>query len=196
MKKYLLSSLAVAGLMVCTTTVSAEEPHRAPYVVGEAGYSFGTKNAEDAGILGIGTGYHINEFLRTDIIASYRGWGKLKFKGASDQKSDLWSIPVLANIYATYPVYDGMGVYAMGGIGMAMNKTKSIDGAKGKKRFNFAWNVGAGIDYTFNNCWSLDLGYRFTDLGNGRVSGRDGYNGSTKSDIRSHDIKLSARYYF
>ena len=196
MKKLLLSSLAVAGLMMCASSVSAAEPGRAPYVVGEAGYSFGTKNAEDAGILGIGTGYHINEFLRTDVIASYRGWGKLKFKGANDQKSDLWSIPVLANIYATYPVYDGMGVYAMGGIGMAWNKTDSLPDAKGATKTNFAWTAGVGIDYMVNECMSLDLGYRYTDLGQARVKARDGYTGKSKQDVRSNDVKLTARYYF
>lgn len=197
MKKYLLSGLAIAGLMVFASAASAE-PVRSPYIVGQAGYSFGVKDNQDAGILGLGTGYHINDYLRGDIIASYRGWGKLKFKGADTQKADLWSIPVLANIYATYPVYDGVGIYAMGGIGMAVNKTDSITGAKGKYRYNFAWNVGAGIDYMINNCWSLDLGYRYSDLGEGRVSARadSGYNGKTKADVRSHDVKLSARYYF
>lgn len=198
MKKYLLSSLAIAGLMVVATTASAEPMHK-PYVVGEVGYSFGTNDNGDAGLLGIGTGYSINEFLRTDVILSYRGWGDLNFKSsAGKHKADVWSIPVLFNMYATYPIHDKMGVYAMGGIGMAYNKTDSITGAKGKGRFNFAWNIGAGVDYMINDCWTLDLGYRYSDLGTGRVSARtgEGYDGKTKQDIRSHDVKLSARYHF
>ncbi len=196
MKKYLLSSLAVAGMMFCASAANAYD-FNAPYIVGEAGYSFGQKSINDAGLLGIGAGYHINEFLRSDLIVSYRGWSKAKFKGEDGTgRADLWSIPVLANIYASMPFYKGVGVYATGGIGMAYNKTNSIDGARGKGRFNFAWNVGAGFEYQINRCWSLDLGYRYSDLGQARVSARDGYTGQTKKDVRSHDVKLSARYYF
>ena len=87
-------------------------------------------------------------------------------------------------------------VYGMAGIGMAWNKTDSIRNAKGKTKTNFAWTVGAGVDYFINQCWSLDLGYRFTDLGQARVKGNGQYDGKDKQDIRSNDIKLTARYYF
>ncbi len=195
MKKYLLSTLAVAGLMVCATTASAE-PVRGPYVLGEAGYSFGTKNNDDAAILGLGTGYHINDYLRTDLTVSYRGWGKVDFKEPGAKKADVWSIPVMANLYASYPIHRMFDIYAMGGIGVAFNKTDSITNAKGKTKTNFAWQVGAGIDYMINNCWSLDLGYRYSDLGNARVKEQAGFTGRNKQDMRSHDVKLTARYYF
>lgn len=35
-----------------------------------------------------------------------------------------------------------------------------------KSRTNFAWNVGAGLGYDFNEYVTLDLGYRFVSLGN------------------------------
>ncbi len=195
MKKYLLSTLAVAGLMVCATAVSAE-PMRGPYVLGEVGYSFGTKNNDDAAIMGLGAGYHINDYMRADMTVSYRGWGKVDFKEAGSKKADVWSIPVMANLYASYPIHHMFDVYAMGGIGMAFNKTDSITNAKGKSKTNFAWQVGAGIDYMINNCWSLDLGYRYSDLGTARVKAQDGFTGRSKQDMRSHDVKLTARYYF
>ena len=48
MKKYLLSSLAVAGLMMFSVGAQAIDFSK-PYIVGEAGYSFGIKNTGDAG---------------------------------------------------------------------------------------------------------------------------------------------------
>ena len=85
----------------------------------------------------------------------------------------------------------------MGGIGMAMHRTdKKDDLFKGKTKFDLAWNVGGGIEYQWCKDWSLDLGYRFTDLGQARVKDKAGYDGKTKADIRSHDILLSMRYYF
>ena len=84
----------------------------------------------------------------------------------------------------------------MGGLGMAWNKTDSIRGAKGATKSNFAWTAGVGIDYFVNDCLSFDLGYRYVDLGQARVKTRTGYDVKSKSDMRSNDVKLSARYYF
>lgn len=195
MKKYLLSTLAVVGMMTLATGAWAE-PVRGPYIVGEAGMAFGLKSNKDAGIFALGAGYHLNDFMRADMTVGYRPWGKVNFKGANSKKADMWSLPVMANIYAKYPIHQKFDIYAMGGIGMAWNKTDSITNAKGRTRGNFAWTVGAGIDYFLNDCWSLDLGYRFTDLGNARVKGDTSYTGHEKRDIRSNDVKLSARYYF
>ena len=118
MKKYLLSSLAIAGLMFFTSGAQALDFSK-PYVVGEAGYSFGTSNTGDAGILAIGAGYHMNEYFRGDVTVGYRGWGNVKING---KKTDVWSMPVLANLYMTYPIHQRFSVYGMGGLGMAWNK--------------------------------------------------------------------------
>lgn len=197
MKKYLLSTLAVAGLITLASgAMASEHPQKGPYVVGEAGYAIGMKSNDNAGIFALGLGYHVNDYMRADMTVGLRPWGKVDFKDSADKKADLWSIPVMFNAYAKYPVMNRVDVYGMAGIGMALNKTDSIHNAKGRKRMNFAWQVGAGIDYTINNCWSLDLGYRYTDLGTARVKGRSGFDGKGKQDVRSNDIKLAARYYF
>lgn len=196
MKKYLLTTLALAGLMVAATGAMAAEAVRGPYVVGEAGYAFGMKNNEDAGVFALGAGYHVNHFMRTDITVGYRPWGKVNFKDSPKKKADMWSLPVMMNFYAKYPLGHSFDLYGMAGLGMSWNKTKSISNAHGRTRANFAWTAGAGIDYYINECWSLDLGYRYTDLGNARVKGNDSFTGRRKQDVRSNDVKLSARYYF
>lgn len=196
MKKYLLASLAVAGILAFSGSVSAAEGNYGPYLVGEAGLAMGMKDYDNAGVFALGAGYHVNHYMRADMTVGYRPWGKVDFSGSGDSKADMWSVPIMANIYAKYPIMNKFDIYGMGGLGIAWNKTDSITGAKGRTRTNFAWTVGAGIDYYLNNCWSLDLGYRFTDLGNARVKADDTFDGRTKRDIRSNDIKLSARYYF
>ena len=193
MKKYLLSTLAV--LSVCTFA-HAEDMGTPMHTYGvvQAGMGFGQKDYKEQGIFGLGMGYQLNEYLRSDVIASFRPWGKVHFKGGS-KKADVWAIPVLANIYGTMPVYDGVGVYAMGGLGYSYNKTDSIPEGKGKGSSRFAWNVGAGLDYKLNDCWSFDLGYRFTNLGKARLK-RTADGVKSREDLRSHDILLSARYHF
>ena len=195
MKKYLLSSLALAGIMIAATGASARDMYGDMYGVLNAGYGFGTKNSDDAVILGVGAGYQLDRMFRSDIIVDYRGWNKVDFKSGG-KKSDVWSMPILWNVYAEYPIYDGMGIYAMAGLGGSYNHADSTLNAKAKGKFDFAWNVGAGIEYMMNDCWALDLGYRYTDLGEARVKAQNGFTGHRGEDLTSHDIKLTARYLF
>ncbi len=196
MKKYLLSGLAIAGLMMAATSAHAIDFSK-PYVLAEGGYSFGMKDNGDAGILGIGTGYHVNEFFRTDLTVDYRGWGDIDMKTTvGKKKTDMWSVPVLANLYGTVPLNNRLSVYGMGGLGIAWNVTDDMPDGKGATKTSFAWTAGVGLDYMVNNCLSFDLGYRYSDLGEARIKARDGYTGKTKQDVRSNDVKLTARYYF
>lgn len=191
MKKYLLSTLAVAGIMACATHASAQDM----YGVLNAGYGFGTKNSDDTVILGVGAGYQFDKMFRSDIIIDYRGWNKVDFKSGG-KKSDSWSIPVLLNVYGTYPIHEHFGVYAMAGLGMSYNQADSTLNAKSDHKLSFAWNVGAGIEYALNDCWTMDLGYRYSDLGKAKVNPRSDYTGRHTEKLRSHDIKLTARYMF
>lgn len=197
MKKYLLSSLAVIGIVAMTSSASAAflgVGDSGSYGLLQGSYDFGRNNTGDSGTLGVGGGYQLNDWLRADAIIAYRGWGDIDLKNGG--KNDYWSIPLLVNAYATLPVYDGLGVYVMGGLGGSYNKVKSGHGAGGDGKFDFAWNLGAGVEYEFSNCWVADLGYRYTDLGDGKVKPRDGYTGKRSQNITSNDVKLTLRYIF
>ena len=196
MKKVLLSTLAAVTLLTAGVA-SAGNDFYSPshsYFVGQLGYGFGDSDYKEHGIANIGMGYHFNQYMRSDLTVGWRGFGKVR---VGDHKTDFWSIPALMNVYATMPVSHGFSVYGMGGLGMALNRTdKKDDLFKAKTKFDFAWNIGAGIDYQWCENMSFDLGYRFTDLGQARVKDKEGYTGKTKADLRSHDILLSMRYYF
>lgn len=191
MKKYLLSSLAIAGIMAMATSASARDM----YGLVNAGYGWGTSNNGESVIMGIGAGYQLDKYFRSDIILDYHGWDKVDFKSGG-KKADAWSIPVLWNFYGTYPVYGGLGVYGMAGLGASYNHADSTTNAKSDNRLDFAWNVGAGVEYAFNDCWTVDLGYRFSDLGKAKVKAKEGYTGHRTENLKSHDIKLTARYAF
>ena len=194
MKKLLLSSLAVVGLLGTTFTAQAEEDYwnmSNPYAVMQAGYGFGHKDYKEAGVFALGGGYHFNSYLRGDVTVGMRAWGEVKH---DDTTVDTWSVPALANMYVNVP-WQQMGLYVMGGLGASYNKTDGSSFTKGDEKVSFAWTAGAGIDYRLNKCWSMDLGYRYVDLGESHSKLKeDGVK--VKKDIRSHDILLSARYYF
>jgi opacity protein-like surface antigen len=62
---------------------------------------------------------------------------------------------------------------------------------------NFVWNASVGGTYAFNKNLSLDVGYRYTDLGNlsGIVtSPGDAYK--TKAKLSSHEVLAGIRYSF
>lgn len=194
MKKILLSGFAVMGLLATTVAAHAEDDMMSmsnPYAVMQAGYGFGHKDYKEAGVFALGGGYHMNSYLRADMTLGLRAWGEVKH---DNNKVDTWSIPALANMYVTMP-WRNMGIYAMGGLGLSYNKTDGSAYTKGDDKIDFAWTVGAGVDYRLNQCWSMDLGYRYVDLGEGRSKLKaDGVH--LKKDFRSHDILLSARYHF
>ena len=196
MKKVLLSTLAAVTLLTAGVASAGNNfysPSRM-YGVGQLGMGFGHKDYKKNGIINVGAGYHLNEYMRSDLTVGWRGLGKVQM---GERKTNIWSVPALMNVYATLPITHGFSVYGMGGLGMAMHRTdKKSDAFKSKTKFDFAWNIGAGIDYQWCQDWSLDLGYRYSDLGQARVKDVDGYTGKTKADIQSHDILLSLRYYF
>ncbi|MBQ4471905.1 MAG: porin family protein [Alphaproteobacteria bacterium] len=196
MKKYLLSTLAVAGLIGMTAPAHATDNSMAmsfsdPYAVIQAGFGFGQKDYKEAAVFALGAGYHMNQYLKSDITVGLRAWGKAKKDGHS---ADVWTVPALANLYASMP-YQNFEPYVMGGLGMAWNKSDSTHEVKGDEKMSFAWTAGAGIGYRLTSCWGLDLGYRYVDLGEGR-SKIKATGDRIKKNIRSHDILLSARYYF
>lgn len=197
MKKYLLSTLAFAGLLSVAINANATENDwmpintSNPYAVMQAGMGFGSDDYKESAVFALGAGYHMNQYLKSDLTVGMRAWGKLKKDG---QSADVLSVPALMNLYLTMP-YRRFQPYVMGGLGMAWNKVDSTRYTKGDTKMSFAWTAGAGIGYRLSDCWGLDLGYRYADLGEGRSKFKDG-SGRLKEDVKSHDVLLSARYYF
>ncbi len=197
MKKYLLSTLAVACVFCASASARAADDGLMTmnmtrgYAVMQAGFGMGHQKYKESGVFNVGAGYHLNRYLKSDLTVGVRAWGKIKDRG---YKADLFTVPALVNVYAAVP-YRGLEPYIMGGIGAAWTDADSTSVTKGDDRFSFAWQVGAGLGYRLSDCWSLDLGYRFADLGEARSKMKDG-SGRIKKDIKSHDILLSARYYF
>jgi opacity protein-like surface antigen len=72
---------------------------------------------------------------------------------------------------------------------------------------NFAWNIGAGVAYSFTDNISLDLGYRFVGLGkgetkygdssieNGRPAGTERQKWETE-DMYVHQVMAGVRFSF
>lgn len=72
-----------------------------------------------------------------------------------------------------------------------------IDGARG---VSFAWQLMAGIGYRLSDQATLDVGYRYADMGraaSGRADSGGGIHPHVSiDDITAHELKLGVRYQF
>jgi opacity protein-like surface antigen len=143
-------------------------------------------------------------------------------------RSNLSAIPILFNAYADFGHWGGFTPYVGAGIGTAYVDagrwtTQESCAANagtcpsphagddtiafsnpGAGTWRFAWALMAGVSYGLSENLSLDLGYRFLDIADGKV-GRDyAYPsapgtplGSIKDkDLFAHEVRIGVRYRF
>ena len=92
-----------------------------------------------------------------------------------------------------------------GGVGVAFNNTNTTGtvistGQSGSpnngSRTEFAWNVGAGVNYAIANQWSMDAAYRYVDLGSAYGAISAGGLVQIKGDLTSNELFAGVRYQF
>jgi opacity protein-like surface antigen len=170
---------------------------------------------------GVGVGYKFNDYLRTDLVLDYET--PAKFRGSlwcqttpcggggyfdSERvKISAWS--GLVNVYADLGNFHGIIPYIGAGAGASYLKTSSVvssnqnsTGPKypsGDGKWNFAWALMAGVEYPISDRLSLDLGYRYLNLGDAQTGYvTDSYGQSTRmdyKDITAHEVRVGLRYY-
>ncbi|MCQ2734929.1 MAG: porin family protein [Alphaproteobacteria bacterium] len=108
----------------------------------------------------------------------------------------LYKHSFMANAYFDYLTCTPWTPYV--GAGLGVSYLKADFGEIAKSTYNLAWQVMGGITYDINSHWTLDLGYRYADLGRVRkaVSYGDDFREVAKVDARDHEIMFGARYEF
>lgn len=104
----------------------------------------------------------------------------------------LYKHSFMANAYFDYLTCTPWTPYV--GAGLGVSYLKADFGEIAKSTYNLAWQVMGGITYDINSHWTLDLGYRYADLGRVRKNAGDGF--VAKVDARDHEIMFGARYEF
>ena len=172
---------------------------------------------DSAPIFGVGVGYQFNNFLRTDFTAEYRG--KANFHGMDIVNAASTNIYTgsksealfLANIYADLGTWWCLTPFIGAGIGASRNtissftdfgpNTTSIAYGAQTSQWNFAWAAHAGVGWKVNNNLTVELAYRYVDLGNAQSGDLVTYTGVNAlynpmefRGITSHDLKLGVRW--
>jgi len=182
-----------------------------------------------AGIFGLGVGYKINNWFRVDATGEYRGnsqffgTDRITYVGGTGVDTyhgtkNEWV--VMANAYVDLGTwwcitpFIGAGV---GGARVAINgfTDQSINSnpvppgpavaglAYGDNfaKWNFAWAAHAGLAYKVTPNFTVELAYRYLDMGDGMTGDLRAYDGTnninnpmTFKHLTSHDLKLGVRW--
>jgi opacity protein-like surface antigen len=179
-----------------------------------------SKDFDGGPIFDIGVGYRVNNWLRFDVTGEYRS--AVDFHGLdiatsgpdtitdeyTAQKSE-WL--ALLNAYVDIGNYRGLRPYVGAGIGMARVNiddftdfgavTDTLAFGEDHSEWNFAWALYAGLGFEVTPAFTIDLGYRYLDMGDGESGDlitSDGTNLIDNpmifEDITSHDVRLGVRY--
>jgi opacity protein-like surface antigen len=175
---------------------------------------------------GVGVGYQFNSWFRGDITGEYRS--KVSFHGTdffmfnpggglADAYNGGYSSWVgLVNAYVDLGTWWCITPFIGAGVGAATVKTTgfsdvatfpSFDGrassfvADGASKTNLAWAAHAGVAYKVTNNFTVELAYRYLDMGtaaHGAGHFFDGTNIAQSSfqfrDLTSQDVKIGVRW--
>lgn len=184
------------------------------------------KSFDSAPFFGLGIGYAFNNWLRFDITGEYRG--SANFHGMdigyvgttiypdnySGSKSE-WT--VLANAYVDLGTWYSVTPFVGAGVGFSRNTISSftdVSDCSGSacgnpganthfdsaSKWSFAWALYAGLAYRVTPSVTVELAYRYLDLGDAATGIGYAYDGSATfapfefNHLTSQDLKLGVRF--
>ncbi len=161
----------------------------------------------NSAFVGAGLGYRISPLFRADVTVD--DMPSLHAKGTSQgliagltTSSDIHSLVGLANGYfdlnGLSPGFFGpIQPFIDGGVGVAYNEMSpptlpGIGAFGGAARTNFAWGAGAGVGYALTPNLTVEVAYKYLDLGPVETGGvlLTGFGAAPVSKLRSNDLTV------
>jgi opacity protein-like surface antigen len=179
-----------------------------------------------AGIFGLGVGYKVNNWFRVDVTGEYRGnsqffgTDRISFPGGVGTETyhatkSEWV--VLANAYVDLGTWWCVTPFIGAGVGGARvgianftdqgivnagaGALPSLAFGDNVSKWNMAWALHAGLAYKVTPNFTVELAYRYLDMGDGLTGDLRTFDGTnnvvnptTFKNITSHDLKLGVRW--
>jgi opacity protein-like surface antigen len=165
-------------------------------------------------VLGGGVGFQLFPWFRTDVTIDHRF--EATFKGTRLapaplqvlDRADFDATTLLLNGYVDLPLWSGITPYLGAGIGASYNRLSdaerefSSDIISGTaplpSRTNaaFAWALMGGVALDLGTSFKIDLGYRYTHLGDARTHSAGLEPEIRAGNIDAHEFRIGARYMF
>ena len=178
-------------------------------------------NPGNSVMFGGGIGYRFTPMFRSDLtldyIPSFKETGHNSLVPALHNSADLSSLVGMVNGYLDLngfapTMFGPFQPYIDAGVGFARNDlgrtTLTAAGVPGSAslagttRTELAWGAGAGVAYALTPNLSLDLAYKYLDLGEIRTGGSGTALGvsftttPTKANLQAHTVTLGVRWTF
>ena len=181
-----------------------------------------SQDIKSSPLFGLGIGYQRNHWLRFDLTGEYRGdaifvaqdryaAGPGFIAGTNEYTADVSSWLGLANAYIDMGNWCGFTPYVGAGIGFSVlsvnglrdinTRTGGVFYAQDNTSTNFAWALYAGTSYDVTPQITLDISYRYAQLGDANtgvafdaVGQNPSYSGVFIKDVTSNDLMLGFRY--
>jgi opacity protein-like surface antigen len=176
------------------------------------------KEFDASPLFGIGIGYQFNNWLRTDVTGEYRGGANFKgldivnggaFTDEYRATKSEWLF--LANVYADLGTWWCLTPFVGAGVGVSRNTISGfldvntpfngVAFGDSASKWNFAWALHAGVAYKVTPGFTVELAYRYVNLGNAASGDIITFNGVNNvnnpmefRDLTSHDFKLGVRW--
>jgi len=177
------------------------------------------KNFDAAPFFGLGVGYSFNNWLRFDVTGEYRAnanfhgydigftpgptfWPNL-YTGSKSE----WTF--LLNGYVDLGTWSNFTPFVGAGVGTSRNTISNftdvnpIGNAVATSgpfsQWSFAWALYAGVGYQLTKNVTVELAYRYLDLGKAATGTMIGFDGTTDTPfefrhLTSNDVKLGLRF--
>lgn len=162
------------------------------------------------GALAVGYDFWVQQMvpIRLEIEWALRGNSKKNWsdKGTYFKEvKGVWNNSTLfANLFWDFHNDTNFTPYVGAGLGVAFTYTGYTLTANNNNKYtideqqtNFAWNVGTGVSYAFNEMISVDASYRFVDVGYNEMSTHfNGRNYETSNTPYNNEFMLGLRFSF
>jgi opacity protein-like surface antigen len=171
-------------------------------------------------ILGLGLGFRLGQYFRTDLVFAardgYRIEGQDKRAVPTHFHINVKSKSVMLNSYIDFPAPQGAWRPFLGiGVGVSRNTVSEISGelfdlnetfsAPGGTKTSTAGAIMLGVSYPLTTTTTLELGYRFVNLGKFETSAGDtvdrqgntvttGTYGGLTGTLRAHEWTIGLRF--
>jgi opacity protein-like surface antigen len=171
---------------------------------------------DSAPFFGLGVGYQFNDWLRVDVTGEYRGSANFHgldiYPGGTDEyRARKYEWTFLANVYADLGTWWCVTPFIGAGVGFSRNTiasftdtntvTQGVAFADDTSKTSFAWALYAGLAYKVTPNFTVELAYRYINLGNAQSGDIRTYNGINAiynpmefNDLTSHDLKFGVRW--
>lgn len=196
------------------------------------GGSFFGKTEETAFFGGIGAGYRFNNWFRVDGTLEYRGGATVGVSDTifnpfangtqtNTYQGNLSSMVALFNAYVDLGTWNCLTPYLGAGIGVARNRitgmtdqgivfanepfgpvSPTLGTAGSGDKTGMAWALMAGVGYEVNKNLTLEVGYRYLNLGDAQSGPirnaflAESYAPLKAKSLDSHDFKIGMRWNF